>query len=80
MILIVRSIVAIYRKELQGYFKSPLAYVIAGVFWLLAGLFFFFFLSSVIAEAAELELQSQLGGSLHPLLMSRMRFCKHFCP
>ena len=62
MILIIRSIVAIYRKELQGYFKSPLAYVIAGVFWLLAGLFFFFFLGSVIAQVAEEELQSQLGG------------------
>ncbi len=31
---------AIYRRELQGYFASPLAYGIAGVFWLLAGFFF----------------------------------------
>ncbi|NJK40839.1 MAG: ABC transporter permease [Acaryochloridaceae cyanobacterium SU_2_1] len=40
MILIFNNIVAIYRKELQGYFKSPFTYVIAGVFWFLAcGLF-----------------------------------------
>ncbi|WP_299489213.1 ABC transporter permease [Acaryochloris sp. IP29b_bin.137] len=36
MSLIFNNIVAIFRKELQGYFKSSLAYVIAGVFWLLA--------------------------------------------
>ncbi|NJM67065.1 MAG: ABC transporter permease [Acaryochloris sp. RU_4_1] len=36
MILILNNIVAIFRKELQGYFKSSLAYIIAGVFWLLA--------------------------------------------
>jgi ABC-2 type transport system permease protein len=68
MILIIRSVVAIYRKELQGYFKSPLAYIIAGVFWLLAGLFFFYFLASFIAEAAELEIQSQLTGGASPPL------------
>lgn len=33
MILIFNNIVAIFRKELQGYFKSSLAYVITGLFW-----------------------------------------------
>jgi len=36
MILIFNNIVAIFRKELQGYFTSSLAYIIAGVFWLMA--------------------------------------------
>jgi ABC-2 type transport system permease protein len=34
------NIVAIYRRELQSYFSSPFAYVIAGIFWLLSGFFF----------------------------------------
>ncbi|MBR8833212.1 MAG: ABC transporter permease subunit [Stigonema ocellatum SAG 48.90 = DSM 106950] len=39
-IIIFSNIIAIYRRELQSYFVSPLAYAIASVFWLLAGLFF----------------------------------------
>jgi ABC-2 type transport system permease protein len=31
------NVMAIYRRELQSYFASPLAYGIATVFWLLAG-------------------------------------------
>lgn len=34
------NVMAIYRRELQSYFSSPFAYVIAGVFWLLSGFFF----------------------------------------
>jgi ABC-2 type transport system permease protein len=37
--VVLSNIVAIYRKELQGYFASPLAYLVAGVFWLLSGFF-----------------------------------------
>jgi len=32
--------IAIYRRKLQSYFASPLAYAIAGIFWLLSGFFF----------------------------------------
>ncbi|CDN13918.1 MAG: ABC transporter permease subunit [Richelia sp.] len=37
--IVMSNIFAIYRRELQSYFVSPLAYIIAGVFWLLSGLF-----------------------------------------
>lgn len=37
MRILAGNIVAIYQRELQSYFASPLAYVVAGVFWLLAG-------------------------------------------
>ncbi|MEO0353060.1 MAG: ABC transporter permease [Cyanobacteria bacterium P01_A01_bin.15] len=37
MITIIANILAIYRRELQSYFASPLAYGIATIFWLLAG-------------------------------------------
>ncbi|HEY9846070.1 MAG TPA: ABC transporter permease, partial [Candidatus Caenarcaniphilales bacterium] len=59
MSMMIRNIVAIYRKELQSYFASPLAYVIAGVFWFLAGLFFVVILQSVIQQATALDLQGQ---------------------
>lgn len=57
------NIMAIYRKELQGYFASPLAYAIAAVFWLLSGFFFVAMLlgpEGIIAQAALLD---QFGGS-----------------
>ena len=37
--IVLSNIFAIYRRELQSYFVSPLAYIIAGVFWFLSGLF-----------------------------------------
>ena len=37
--IVIANIIAIYRRELQSYFVSPLAYGIASAFWFLAGLF-----------------------------------------
>ena len=31
------NLLAIFQKELQSYFASPLAYIVAGIFWLIAG-------------------------------------------
>lgn len=33
MNLIAKNILAIYQRELQNYFTSPLTYIIAAVFW-----------------------------------------------
>ncbi|MFM8006877.1 MAG: ABC transporter permease, partial [Dolichospermum sp.] len=33
--IVIANIIAIYRRELQSYFVSPLAYGIASVFWFL---------------------------------------------
>ena len=38
--IVIANVIAIYRRELQSYFISPLAYGIASAFWFLAGLFF----------------------------------------
>jgi ABC-2 type transport system permease protein len=51
---------AIYRRELQSYFSSPFAYVIAGVFWLLSGFFFIAILfgpDGLIAQVANRDAQ-----------------------
>ena len=52
------NLLAIYRRELQSYFNSPLAYVIAAVFWFIGGLFMVTLLLSpegVIAQSAALD-------------------------
>ncbi|VEP13602.1 ABC-2 type transporter [Hyella patelloides LEGE 07179] len=33
----VSNLLAIFQKELQSYFASPLAYIVASIFWLIAG-------------------------------------------
>lgn len=53
------NVFAIYRKELQGYFASPLAYAIAGIFWLLAGLLFVTVLNNAVTQAAAFDQRGQ---------------------
>ena len=38
--MIFSNVIAIAQRELQGYFASPLAYIVAAVFWFISGLFF----------------------------------------
>ena len=71
MRVVFSNILAIYRRELQGYFASPLAYVIAGVFWLLAGIFFVALLlgpDGVIQQSALADVQSQQLGVPAPAI------------
>jgi ABC-2 type transport system permease protein len=53
------NIIAIYRRELQSYFVSPLAYAIAGIFWFLAGLFFVIILQDILQYVTNLDIQGQ---------------------
>jgi ABC-2 type transport system permease protein len=58
--VIFSNVMAIYRRELQSYFSSPFAYVIAGVFWLLSGFFFIAILlgpDGLIAQVATRDAQ-----------------------
>jgi ABC-2 type transport system permease protein len=69
MKVILGNILAIYRRETQSYFASPLAYVIAAVFWLLAGYFFVVLLLSpegIIARAGIADFQAQQGIQVPP--------------
>ncbi|MGB8700032.1 MAG: ABC transporter permease subunit [Thermosynechococcaceae cyanobacterium] len=68
MITVLANIDAIFRKELQGYFKSPLSYVIAGFFWILTALFFVLVSQNIIEQAAQSDLGRQMGqGSPNPI-------------
>ncbi len=67
MQVIFSNIIAIYRKELQGYFASPLAYIVAGVFWLLCGFFFGAILLGPEGVIAQVALRDQMGITEPPI-------------
>jgi ABC-2 type transport system permease protein len=63
--IVLSNIIAIYRRELQSYFVSPLAYAIAGVFWFIAGLFLVMILlgpDGILPAVAAYDLQVQQLG------------------
>lgn len=54
------NVIAIYRRELQSYFQSPLAYIVAGVFWFLLSSLFMTILIRVSDQVSTLEFQRQV--------------------
>ncbi len=79
--VVLSNIIAIYRRELQGYFVSPLAYAIAGVFWFLAGLFFILILmgpDGILATVTALDLQGQQYGVPVPPIDVPYEFVRAF--
>ncbi len=60
MITVLANIDAIFRKELQSYFKSPLSFVIAGFFWILTALFLILIAQDTI-QATQSDLGRQMG-------------------
>mgnify|MGYP002777034530 CR=1 FL=1 len=49
------NILAIFRKEFLSYFRSPITYIIMGIFWLIAGFFFNSLLFSIVLDVATQE-------------------------
>lgn len=75
------NILAIYRRELQSYFASPLAYIIAGVFWLLGGFFLAAILlgpQGMIAQIAAADQAQQMGMSATPPFDVAYEFLKAY--
>ncbi len=65
--MIITNIIAIFRKELQGYFASPLAYIVAAVFWLLSGFFFVSILLGPEGIIQQVALREQMGMPAPPI-------------
>lgn len=69
--IVIANVIAIYRRELQSYFVSPLAYGIAGIFWFISGLFLVMILigpQGIIPTVATYDVQGQqLGIPLPPI-------------
>ncbi|MDY6939363.1 MAG: ABC transporter permease [Cyanobacteriota bacterium] len=59
--VVIANIIAIYRKELQGYFGSPLAWAIASIYWLMSGFFFLFLLIGQQGVLAQVAIREQMG-------------------
>jgi ABC-2 type transport system permease protein len=57
-----KGILAIYRRELSGYFVSPIAYIVIGFFLVATGLVFYIFLKWYMGQAMRMMMQaSQMG-------------------
>ncbi|NWF59284.1 MAG: ABC transporter permease subunit [Fischerella sp.] len=79
--VVLSNIIAIYRRELQSYFVSPLAYAIAGIFWFIAGLFFILILmgpDGILAAVAALDTQGQQFGVPVPAIDVPYEFVRAF--
>ena len=57
----INNVLAIFRKELQSYFASPLAYIVAAVFWLISGFFFVSILLGPQGIIQQVAAREQLG-------------------
>ncbi len=57
-----RGLIAIYRKEMGHYFVSPIAYIVAGVFLVLTGFFFYQFVAIFMERAMDATMQSMRSG------------------
>lgn len=58
---LIANVIAIYRRELQSYFNSSLAYIIAVVFWFISGLFLVTLLLSPDGIIAQVNQAESLG-------------------
>ncbi|OUL35183.1 ABC transporter permease [Nostoc sp. T09] len=79
--IVLSNIIAIYRRELQSYFVSPLAYVIAGIFWFLSGLFLIMILlgpDGILPTITALDLQGQQMGVPVPPIDVPYEFVRAF--
>jgi ABC-2 type transport system permease protein len=58
-----KNILAVYRRELGGYFVSPIAYIVVGLFLVVCGFFFYNILTSVIEYSFRSQMQAaRMGG------------------
>jgi ABC-2 type transport system permease protein len=79
--VVLGNIIAIYRRELQSYFVSPLAYAIASIFWLLSGLFLVLILlgpEGILPTVAAYDLQGQQVGVPVPPIDVPYEFVRAF--
>ena len=65
--MIIQNIIAIFQKEFQSYFKSPLAYIVAGIYWLIAGIFMVNILLGEEGIIQQVAYSEQLGIPIPPV-------------
>ena len=68
--MVLQNIIAIFQKEFHSYFKLPLAYIIAGIFWLISGIFMVNILLGEDGIIQQVAYSEQLGIPLQPIDVS----------
>jgi ABC-2 type transport system permease protein len=53
------NLFAIYKRDLRGYFSSPIAYVVIGLFLIVTGIFFYLILNSFLQYSYAVMMQRQ---------------------
>ena len=54
-----RNFLAIYQREVKSYFSSPIAYVVIGLFLILAGIFFYLIVSNFVQMCMRVDMMAQ---------------------
>ncbi|MBN1561261.1 ABC transporter permease [candidate division KSB1 bacterium] len=54
-----RNFLAIYQREVKSYFSSPIAYVVIGLFLILAGIFFYLIISNFMQMCMRVDMMAQ---------------------
>jgi ABC-2 type transport system permease protein len=52
-----RSVYAVYRKEMDHYFVSPVAYVVVAIFLIVSGFFFRLYMGLAVQQSMEMAMQ-----------------------
>ncbi len=53
------NVYSIFKRDLKGYFSSPIAYVVIGLFLIVTGIFFYLLLSSFLQYSYAVMMQRQ---------------------
>lgn len=54
-----RNFLAIFKREIKSYFSSPIAYVVIGLFLILAGIFFYLIVSNFVQMCMRVDMMAQ---------------------
>ncbi len=54
-----KNFLAIYQRETKSYFTSPIAYVVIGLFLVLAGIFFYLIISNFVQMCMRVDMMAQ---------------------
>ncbi|HHP7229792.1 MAG TPA: ABC transporter permease [Xenococcaceae cyanobacterium] len=65
--MIINNAIAIFQKEFQSYFYSPLAYIVLGIFWLISGIFLVGILLGEQGIIQQVALSEQMGIPTAPI-------------
>lgn len=67
-----RKFLAIFNREVKSYFSSPIAYVVIGLFLLIAGIFFYLIVSNFVQMCMQADMQAQYYKMAPPKLNVNM--------